>query len=291
MVARTDVPLRRGPLGPYAYPVTDLDELLELALSISLRVMATLADARSNASADPHALVHATKSTNTDMVTEMDLWAERYITDALVEARPHDAIVGEEGTRRDGSSGVHWYVDPIDGTTNYLYGHPGYSVSIGASVDGELAVGVVGDPTLGEVFRARRGGGAYRNDVAIRATTRSSLAEALVGTGFGYRSDRRRAQARVLQQVLPEVRDIRRMGGAAIDLCSVACGRLDAYYEYGISPWDIAAGTVIAVESGAMVTDLAGRPTLGPMVVAAGVPLHGDLCTLLRAAGADEMPA
>ena len=154
----------------------------------------------------------------------------------------------------------------------------------------EVAVGVVGDPTLGEVFRARRGGGAYRNDVAIHATSCSSLAEALVGTGFGYRADRRRAQAHVLQEVLPEVRDIRRMGSAAIDLCSVACGRLDAYYEYGISPWDIAAGSVIVVESGATVTDLAGQPTLGPMIVAAAAPLYGDLCDLLRAAGADKMP-
>jgi myo-inositol-1(or 4)-monophosphatase len=270
--------------------VTDLDELLELAVSIVEPVMTTLADKRAGASADPHALVRATKSTNTDMVTEMDLWAERHITRALVAARPHDAIVGEEGTRRDGSSGVQWYVDPIDGTTNYLYGHPGYSVSLGASVDGELAVGVVGDPTLGEIFRARRDGGAFRNDVAIGASTRASLAEALVGTGFGYRADRRRAQAQVLQHVLPEIRDIRRMGGAAIDLCSVACGRLDAYYEYGISSWDIAAGTVIALESGAAVTDLAGRPTLGPMIVAARSPLHGDLCDLLRAAHADEMP-
>ena len=270
--------------------MTNLDELLELAQSIVVRVMATLAEARAGATTDPLALVLATKSTNTDMVTEMDLWAERHITEALIAARPNDAIVGEEGTRREGSSGVHWYVDPIDGTTNYLYGHPGYSVSIGATVDGELAVGVVGDPTLGEVFRARRGGGAFRNDVAIAASNRSSLAEALVGTGFGYRADRRRAQAQVLQQVLPEVRDIRRMGGAAIDLCSVACGRLDAYYEYGISSWDVAAGTVIALESGAAVTDLAGRPTLGPMIVAAGAPLHGDLCVLLRAARADQMP-
>jgi myo-inositol-1(or 4)-monophosphatase len=271
--------------------VTDLDELLELAVSIVERVMTTLADTRASASADPYALVHATKSTHTDMVTDMDLWAERHITETLIAARPQDAIVGEEGTRREGSSGVHWYVDPIDGTTNYLYGHPGYSVSIGATVDGDLAVGVVGDPTLGELFRARRGGGAFRNNVAIMASTRTTLAEALVGTGFGYRADRRRAQAQVLQHVLPEIRDIRRMGGAAIDLCSVACGRLDAYYEYGISSWDIAAGTVIALESGAAVTDLAGRPTLGPMIVAAGPPLHGDLCDLLRAAHADQMPS
>ena len=270
--------------------MTDLDELVDLALAIVVPVMTMLADRRADASADPHALVHATKSTNTDMVTDMDLWAERYITDALVSARPLDAIVGEEGTRREGSSGVHWYVDPIDGTTNYLYGHPGYSVSIGASLDGQLALGVVGDPTRGEVFRARRGGGAFRNDVAIQASTRSALAEALVGTGFGYRADRRRAQARVLQDVLPAVRDIRRMGGAAIDLCSVACGRLDAYYEYGIAAWDVAAGAVIAMESGAAVTDLAGRPTLGPMIIAARPPLHGDLCDLLRGAKADEMP-
>ena len=216
--------------------------------------------------------VRATKSTNTDMVTEMDLWAERHITDALVSARPHDAIIGEEGTRRDGSSGVHWYVDPIDGTTNYLYGHPGHSVSIGAVA--WTANWVVGASPVtrhgAKYFGASSCGGSLpQQTLRSRRRPRSSLAEALVGTGFGYRADRRRAQARVLQQVLPEVRDIRRMGGAAIDLCSVACGRLDAYYEYGISPWDIAAGTVIAVESGAIVTDLAGRPTLGPMIVAA----------------------
>ena len=270
--------------------MTDLDELLELACSIVTRVMTTLSDARADGSMDPRALIHGTKSTATDMVTEMDLWAERVITDALIAERPHDAIVGEEGTQREGSTGVHWYIDPIDGTTNFLYGHPGYSVSIGARVDGEPAVGVVGDPTLGELFRARRGGGAYRNDQSISATACASVAEALVGTGFGYRADRRRAQADVLQRVLPEVRDIRRMGGAAIDLCSVACGRLDAYYEYGIAAWDVAAGSVIALESGALVTDLRGQPTLGPMIVAAGPRLHGELCDLLRVARADQMP-
>ena len=270
--------------------MTDLDELLELARAIVTRVMTPLADARASASHDPLALVHGTKSTDTDMVTEMDLWAERVITDALIAERPHDAIVGEEGTQRAGSTGVHWYIDPIDGTTNYLYGHPGYSVSVGARVDGTPAVGVVGDPTLGDLFWARRGGGAFRNDEAISASARSSVADALVGTGFGYRADRRRAQAEVLQRVLPAVRDIRRMGGAAVDLCSVACGRLDAYYEFGIAPWDVAAGSVIALESGALVTDLSGRPTLGPMIVAAGPQLHGNLCDLLRVARADQMP-
>jgi myo-inositol-1(or 4)-monophosphatase len=270
--------------------VTDLDELLDLASTIVTRVMKPLADARADASADPRALVRGTKSTGTDMVTEMDLWAERVITDALVHARPADAIVGEEGTRREGTSGVEWYVDPIDGTTNYLYGHPGYSVSLGASVHGDLVIGVVGDPTLGDLFRARRGGGAFRNELPLAVSTRASLADALVGTGFGYRPDRRRAQAQVLERVLPEIRDIRRMGGAAIDLCSVACGRLDAYYEFGIAPWDVAAGSVIAAESGALVTDLDGQPTLGPMIVAAAPALHGDLCRLLRSAGADQMP-
>lgn len=271
--------------------MTDLDELLELACSIVTRVMTPLADARKRASSDPLALIHGTKSTGTDMVTEMDLWAERVITDALIAERPDDAIVGEEGTQRNGSTGVHWYIDPIDGTTNYLYGHPGYSVSMGASVDGVLAVGVVGDPSSGELFRARRGGGAFRNGDAISVSARSSVADALVGTGFGYRSDRRRAQAEVLQRVLPEIRDIRRMGGAALDLCSVACGRLDAYYEFGIASWDVAAGSVIALESGALVTDLAGRPTLGPMIVAAGPQLHDAMLDLLRAARADQMPA
>ena len=288
---RSAVPLCRGPLGPYACPVTDLDELLELAQSIVVRVMATLADTRAGAAADPQSLVHATKSTNTDMVTEMDLWAERHITEALVAARPHDAIVGEEGTRREGSTGVHWYVDPIDGTTNYLYGHPGYSVSIGASVDGELALGVVGDPTLGEVFRAA----ARRRCVPQR------------------RRDRRVERARHCRTLWSvPVSAIGPTGAArrrwSCNTCSPRCAISAAWaglrsicvrspaadstriYEYGISSWDIAAGTVIALESGAAVTDLAGRPTLGPMIVAAGAPLHGELCDLLRSAHADQMP-
>jgi len=139
--------------------VTDLDELLDLALSIVVRVMPTLAEARAKASADPHAMVHATKSTNTDMVTEMDLWAERYITDALVSARPLDAIIGEEGTRRDGSSDVQWYVDPIDGTKSFSHGVPLYSNLLAMFDATGSAVGVINVPALDEVVYAARGAG------------------------------------------------------------------------------------------------------------------------------------
>lgn len=267
-------------------PSPDLcDELLALATAIAGHVATHLAEVRSS-----RVLTTATKSTATDMVTDMDLWSEREIVGRLRAARPHDAIVGEEGTAHDGGSGVRWIVDPVDGTTNYLYGHPGYSVSIGAEIDGRLAVGVVADPTLDDLFAARAGGGATRNGRPIAASPQQELSLALVGTGFGYRPERRAAQGAALARVLPRVRDIRRMGGAALDLCSVACGRLDAFYEYGLAPWDVAAGAVIATEAGALVTDLAGRPTLGPMVVAAPRALHGPLCTLLREVGADDLP-
>jgi myo-inositol-1(or 4)-monophosphatase len=268
----------------------DLDALLLLARQLVIEVSERIAQARAAVASENRTLAQSTKSTPTDMVTEMDVWAERHITDALLAARPDDAIIGEEGTRRSGTSGVQWYIDPIDGTTNYLYGHPGYSVSIGAAIDGQLTLGAVADPTLNEVFWARRGAGAYRNGARIQRSPLTDLSRALLGTGFGYDAARRRAQAAVLERIIPDVRDIRRMGGAAVDLCSVACGRLDAYYEYGIAPWDIAAGSVIATEAGAVVTDLDGMATLGPMVVAAPPALHATLCSLLRDAGAERMP-
>lgn len=256
----------------------ELDQLVKLAEGIAAAVVERLATVRPEQT--------STKSTATDMVTEIDLWAERYIVGELVAARPHDAIVGEEGTRRPGTTGVEWYIDPIDGTTNYLYGHPGFSVSLGATVGGTASVGVVGDPTRGEIFTARRGGGAFCNGTPIRCRDTSDLRAALVATGFGYLPARRQAQAAVLARVLPEVRDMRRMGGAALDLCSVACGRVDAYYEYGIASWDVAAGAVIAAEAGAVVGDLDGRPSLGPFILAAAPQVAPALADLLRRTGA-----
>ena len=229
-------------------------------------------------------LAVATKSSSTDMVTEMDEWSERVLTGHLRRARPDDGFLGEEGTVSDGESGVTWLIDPIDGTTNFLYDLPGSSVSVAASVDGRVVAGVVHDLVRDERFRATLGGGATLDGITIEASGRSELGTALVATGFSYSPDRRRRQASVLVEILPRVRDVRRFGGAAIDLCSVACGRVDAYYEKGLGPWDHAAGSLIATEAGALVE----VPEEGS-IVAAAPGIFEDLLELLRTAGADRV--
>lgn len=228
-----------------------------------------------------------TKTSSTDMVSEVDRQAEAAVTGILTDRRPADAVLGEEGTSREGTTGVRWVVDPLDGTTNYLFGIPAFSVSIAAEVDGEPVVGVVVDPSRDETWAAIRGRGARRNGQPARvATGRSTLETALVGTGFGYRAERRQEQARVAATVLPRVRDIRRFGSAALDLCWVAGGRLDAYYEWGLNPWDLRAGQLICSEAGGRVGVLPGR------TVVASVPdLHEPLVALLTEAGALDVGA
>lgn len=244
-----------------------------------------------------------TKSTGTDMVTELDRASEELIVSALLEARPSDAMLAEESGPRPGSSGVRWVVDPLDGTTNYLYGYPSWSVSIaaetdpiseevaGASFAADVIVGVVVDAAIGDVFTAMAGGGAHRNGEPIVCSTQSDLSKALVATGFAYSAPRRRAQAEVLVEVLPQVRDIRRGGSAAIDLCSVACGRVDAFFERGLRWWDLAAGALVAREAGAMLTSLGdtGEPGQGT-VVAAAPPIANPLRALLHRASAKRAP-
>ncbi|MEO7556722.1 MAG: inositol monophosphatase family protein, partial [Acidimicrobiales bacterium] len=210
----------------------------------------------------------------------------RLIVDRILEQRSDDAIIVEEGADTAGTSGVSWLVDPIDGTTNFLYGFPGFAASIGAEVDGQRAVGVVHDPLHGEVFAAVVGRGATRNGAAVRCSAKDDLATALVATGFGYDASRRAAQAAVLGRVIPHIRDIRRMGAASVDLCSVACGRLDGYYERGLAPWDLAAGALIATEAGARVGDLEGGPPSGDFVLATAPGLFAPLKRLLTDAGA-----
>lgn len=227
-----------------------------------------------------------TKTTATDMVTEMDEAAERYIAEHVRAARPDDAITGEEGTSDRGRSTVEWIVDPIDGTTNYLYGHPGFAVSVAAAVRDEVVAGVVVDPVHGEVFTATLGGGARRNDLPIAASSQEDLSLALVATGFSYDPARRRRQAEVLVEVMPSVRDLRRMGAAAMDLCSVACGRVDAYYERGLARWDYAAGALVAGEAGALAGDLDGGPPSGDFLVVAAPGIFTELVALLHSAGA-----
>jgi myo-inositol-1(or 4)-monophosphatase len=256
-----------------------LELALELADGASGLVLERLGQPRSDV---------RTKSTGTDMVTEVDKASEELIVAGIRRARPDDAILSEEGAGGEGSSGYRWVIDPIDGTTNYLYGHPGFGVSIAVEHEGDVVAGVVQDPVHAEVFAATRGGGATRNGRPIEVSAETRLSSALVATGFGYDPERRIAQAEVLTRVIGRIRDVRRMGAAAVDLCSVACGRVDAYFERGLNHWDLAAGALIASEAGARLAAIDGGPPLPGSVVAAPPALFEPLQELLVTAGAGE---
>jgi Archaeal fructose-1,6-bisphosphatase and related enzymes of inositol monophosphatase family len=217
-----------------------------------------------------------TKSTPTDVVTTVDGAAERLIVGALLAARPQDGVFGEEGAGIAGSSGVRWVIDPIDGTVNYVYNLPAYAVSIAAELDGKVVAGAVLDVAAGALFTATLGGGAGREEVPLHCNAQEDLSQSLIGTGFSYDAAVRRRQAEILTAVLPKVRDIRRFGSCALDLCAVAGGRLDGYYEYGPSLWDYAAGGLIAREAGATV-----RGVHGGLVVASAPGIFGALTALL----------
>jgi myo-inositol-1(or 4)-monophosphatase len=200
------------------------------------------------------------KSSRTDMVSDADRDAEALIRDVLAEERPDDGLLGEEGSQADGVSGRRWVVDPLDGTTNYLYRFPAWVVSVALEDEQSGLVGVVHDPLRRETFTAIRDAGAQLNGTPIAVSGAQRLDSALIGTGFGYAAERRIEQAKVVSQLLPRVRDIRRAGAAALDLCMVACGRLDGYYERGLNAWDWSAGSLIASEAGAAVLPLPGEP-------------------------------
>jgi myo-inositol-1(or 4)-monophosphatase len=196
----------------------------------------------------------------------MDIAAEKLITDLISAHRPDDGFLGEEGASSEGTSGIRWVIDPLDGTVNYLYGLPTWAVSIAAEQDGERVVGVVAAPMRGETYHAVKGEGAWvtgawegERELACRPAP--PLDQALVSTGFNYVLDVRAHQAEVAQKLIPLLRDIRRSGSAAVDLCDVAAGRLDGYYERGLNAWDLAAGDLIAREAGALT---GGRPGEGP---------------------------
>lgn len=231
------------------------------------------------------------KSSPTDLVTDVDRSSEALIVGSLLRARPDDGVHGEEGSSRKGSTGLTWVIDPLDGTINYLYGIPVFSVSIAAWVAGRSIVGVVHNPSTGEMFTAseRTGAALDGRELRLEATGRP-IGEALVGTGFSYSARNRAAQARLLSVVLPEVRDIRRAGSATLDLSAVACGRLDAFYESELKPWDSAAGGLIAREAGATVIALEGLFE-GPTILAAAPGLQAPLVELLRRAAAAPHPA
>ncbi len=226
----------------------DVDALVELARSLAHEAGVLVREGRARGLNDV-----VTKSTATDVVTEFDRAAEELITARLRRERPDDGLIGEEGTDHHGTSGIHWLIDPIDGTTNFLYDLPAYAVSVAAAdADGSIA-GAVYLPVTDEMFWAGRGTGAWCNGTSIHCSSADEMSLALVGTGFAYRADRRRVQAATIARISPEIRDFRRLGSAAIDLCYVACGRLDVYYEQWLNPWDRAAGELIAAEAGATV--------------------------------------
>ena len=259
----------------------DVPALRDLAIAVAQEAGALLLDGQRRARVDV-----GTKTSTTDMVSEMDRASEALVVGRILDARPHDGIVGEEGASREGTTGVTWVIDPLDGTTNYLYGHPSWAVSIAAEVEGPVVAGCVHDPTHAETYAAALGHGATCNGDAIAPSALDDLSTALVGTGFSYRARERAAQAEIVRAVLPEVRDIRRIGAAALDLCWVARGRLDAYFEEGLAPWDLAAGGLIATEAGAVVTGFSGGPVTPAHVAAAGPRLAPALRALLARAGA-----
>ncbi|MER6783930.1 inositol monophosphatase family protein [Streptomyces sp. NPDC000658] len=261
-------------------------ELLALAREAARRAGELLRDGR-----PADLAVAATKSSPIDVVTEMDIAAEKLITGIISERRPDDGFLGEEGASSEGSSGVRWVIDPLDGTVNYLYGLPTWAVSIAAEQDGETVVGVVEIPMRGETFQAVRGGGAlgfgsWAGERVLACRPTAPLDQALVSTGFNYVTEVRTHQADVAQRLIPLLRDIRRSGSAAVDLCDVAVGRLDGYYERGLHAWDLAAGDLIAREAGALT---GGRPGERPgrdLAIAAAPGVFEPLQRLLEDFGA-----
>lgn len=258
----------------------EYDDLLELAVAVAEEA-AELVRRRRREGVE----VSGTKSSPVDIVTEVDKAAERLIFERLMTARPGDGFLGEEGASSDSSTGVEWVVDPIDGTVNFVYGLPLYAVSVAATVEGDSVAGVVVNVETAERFTATRGGGAFLGDTRLSLEpVDKPLSQRLVATGFNYLDRVKRAQTTAVSQMLHEVRDIRRLGSAALDLCAVGAGRVDAYVEEGLNPWDMAAGGLVATEAGAVLEKHLGVGGLDCFVCA---PSHGfaDFADLVRRSG------
>jgi myo-inositol-1(or 4)-monophosphatase len=270
--------------------VSEGERLLAVAVAAA-RLAGGLLAARAQSAAE---LEVASKSTPTDPVSDADLEAERAIRTLLAEQRPQDGFVGEEGGSESGSSGLSWVVDPLDGTVNYLFGIPQWCVSVAVSDDAGTLAGTIYDPNREELFTAVRGGGARllaadgEHELRGRAAApdrgagaRDELAGALLATGFAYDARVREAQARVVARALPRVRDIRRLGSAALDLAWTAAGRYDGYWERTVKPWDIAAGALICSEAGVQVRELPVHEHLPWGILAARPSLAEPLLELL----------
>jgi myo-inositol-1(or 4)-monophosphatase len=245
-------------------------ELLELALAISTQAGNLLM-------ARPENFDLNQKSSARDFATHMDHASEKLIVESILAARPDDGIIGEEGSDRPSKSGITWVIDPIDGTVNYFYGLPGWNVSIAAKDSEGVLVGVVNAPTLSAQWHAVRAGGAFLNGKPIRCNEPVEMQEALLGTGFSYNSEQRERQAQFFLEIVADIRDIRRTGGAAVDLCCVATGWTDGYFERDLHEWDLAAGGLIAREAGAVVSGRNGGEAGFEMTICAGPTLHAAL--------------
>jgi myo-inositol-1(or 4)-monophosphatase len=247
-------------------------ELLELARKVGLDAGALLMER-------PPAFEIESKSTAIDIATQMDKKAEKFIMDSLLAARPDDGIIGEEGSSVESKSGITWVIDPLDGTVNYFYGLPGWNVSIAAKDKDGSIVGVVTAPTINSTWWATRGGGAFYNGHQIHCNDPIAVDRALIATGFQYDVAHRTTQMTDLAKLVPLVRDLRRNGAAAVDLCHVAMGALDGYFEAGLKEWDWAAGGLVATEAGARFAQYGQEPLR--TTLAAGPTLHGHLTSLL----------
>ena len=217
-----------------------------------------------------------------DLVTEADRASERLIVERLKSHFPSHAIVAEEGGGQEGSSEYRWYVDPLDGTTNFAHGFPAFNVTLGLEHAGELIAGVIFDPLRNELFTAEKGGGAYLNHRRIHVSKVSSIAASLVATGFPSRKRHENVNVHFYYQLAMSSHGVRRAGSAALDLAYVACGRLDAFWEFGLNPWDIAAGVLLIREAGGICTDMRGGPLnlRGPHILADNTAVHQPMVEL-----------
>ena len=254
--------------------MSDKAELLDLALRVGKKAAELL-------SARPDVLEVSTKSSDVDIVTQMDKASEALIVSSILAERPNDGMIGEEGAERESTSGITWVIDPLDGTVNYLYGLPGWNVSIAAKDKNGVIAGVVYAPSINGFWSAEKSKGALYNGVKISCNNPVTLDKALLATGFAYDLNLRKSQGETMGKLLPKIRDLRRNGAAAVDLCYVAMGALDGYFEASLKEWDHAAGGLIAVEAGAVISGRGGGLPNSDLVVCAGPTLHAQLLPLI----------
>ena len=260
-----------SPIAPH-----DALELMNIAASIARQAGDLVAVGRSRGTGNVDI-----KSSPTDVVTQWDRASESLIVERLGHLRPNDSVLGEEGTQTPGTSGITWFIDPIDGTTNFLYNLSGYAVSIAATDEAGTLAAAVYLPVTRELFVAARGHGAWLGARKLTCSPCHDLSMALIGTGFSYSSQRRDAQGTQIAKILPQVRDIRRCGAAAADLCYVADGRLDAYFEEFLQPWDLAAGLLIATEAGAIASDFSGSLIRSEQTLLSAPGIHQAILAIL----------